>query len=91
MYILGCGASGREFPVSEDQKREPDRALRLSAWLPGTYFTESHPEVGQELNDENLCSTTLRDKKVTHTANSVQRWLRVSARAGKNQPPGSQS
>ncbi|XP_047573009.1 ral guanine nucleotide dissociation stimulator-like [Lutra lutra] len=32
--------------------------------------------MGKELNDDNLYSTTLKDKKVPRTANRVQHWLR---------------
>ena len=40
--ILGFGVCGTECPRSEDQQRQPDRALTPFALLLGTVFTELH-------------------------------------------------
>lgn len=54
MVVVGCvcGLEWRESRGSENQQRQPDRALRLSAWLPGTVFTELHAGGGTGADEQ---------------------------------------
>ena len=79
MESAGCAA----------QPRQPDRALRPPAGLPGTVFTRrSTQDMGQEGEEEVVCPTALRNWELPCTANRGQRGLQVSAGAGAIWHPG---
>ena len=83
MCRLHCGVSGMESAGCAAQPRQPDRALRPPAGLPGTVFTRrSTQDMGQEGEEEVVCPTALGNWELPCTANRGQCGLQVSAGAG---------
>ena len=72
---------------SEDKQKQADRALRPLTACWALSLQRCTAEMGQELNDENPCSTSLKDRRKPRAISRMLHWLRVSEGTRETQHP----